>query len=322
MYKKEFLTKLDRKELNKSLLLFGDSTYFIDLYMHEMLKSLSNDIDIIKLYYDEYNYDVAIKSLNEASLFSSGTALVIKTDKVLNNGEITNLIKTCKKSNNNYFYLCYYGNNSKGLTSLFSNKNGGDFVRFFQPNYAEAKSFLISKANEIGLKIDQSATEFLLSIFELDLDFIFKEMQKLLLLNKKITVEDVQNHTYSLSLLKIEDFYLKIVTKKSYLNDFNSLIDSGEDEIRLFSGFNNFISQLWTFNIYIRLNGVLNTQDILGYRLPQQIENQKRQLAVSFKSEIYEQILDESINYELLLKRGGDKNSILLAYFSKISSFL
>jgi len=76
------------------------------------------------------------------------------------------------------------------------------------------------------------------------------------------------------------------------------------------------------FHSYIRLHGKSDSKEILGYKLPQFIENERSQLAIKIKR--YDKIFLAFQECEYILKTKSDieKKSILYSYLIKIQALI
>ena len=65
------------------------------------------------------------------------------------------------------------------------------------------------------------------------------------------------------------------------------LSEHGEDEIRVITAITAYLTQLYMFNIYIRVNGTPNALEILGYPAPKFVVDEKAALSLKFKPNTY-----------------------------------
>lgn len=82
MYKRELESLLNSGNFPNHFLLFGADEYQIELFAKEILNIYNNDdSNLLTLYFDEYNFNLASSHINEPSLFSNSNILHIKSDK-------------------------------------------------------------------------------------------------------------------------------------------------------------------------------------------------------------------------------------------------
>lgn len=77
------------------------------------------------------------------------------------------------------------------------------------------------------------------------------------------------------------------------------------------------------FNSFIKINGYINSADILGYKLPKNIEDERAKLAIKFQNEDYLKMLEFMFEIEMGLKKSStyDNNSFLQTSLRNFSTF-
>ncbi|MEO1924242.1 MAG: DNA polymerase III subunit delta [Nautiliaceae bacterium] len=287
MYKKDFdkLTVLPH-----SLLLYGNN-FYLQEYEKKILKQFEN-ANIIKMYYDDYDFETAKTHLSESSLFGDTNVLIIKHSKVLPN--IEKLLKYTKDS---YLFFFYYGDKKPDVF-------GKNFVRFFEPNLKEKLEFIETFSKEYGVKISKEASLYLASAVEPS--FFRYEIEKLSLYSSDISLEDVKKLVFlykeesfeelSVSILKGEDFYEKL-NKILEISDFKRIIPA---IIR-------YVRELFEYHVYIKKTGASSLEGYLGYKLPFHIEKQRIELAIKFKEKDFYELLKNLLKFELEM-RNSEKN--------------
>jgi len=306
MYQREFKQKL-RQGFPKAVLFYGDNEYMIDFYIDVYIKQTQAKDSMLTMYYDEWDFAKAKGFLSQSSLFGGANLLLVRMDKKIPKKDLDVLIALANKNNDNYFLYAYAGEskNAKSMQSAFMEKKGGIWVRFFEPTIGEAVALLQQKAQQIGLDIDHYALQHLLLVLNNNLALCANELEKLAILNMKITSKDIDRLVYSTSSLATEDLLSALLSKKPIIETINKLLELGEDETSLLRSTQYFITQIFLFQAYIKLNGSVDSLAILGYKLPKQIENQKAQLAISIKSSALLKIsehLREVLLYGMLIK--------------------
>ncbi len=321
MYKREFDQYLAKNSFSNALMFFGESHFFIDRYT--ALLSEIEDASKLTLYHDEYNFSAAFAHLSQASLFGDANLLIIKSEKKIPKVDLDKLVELCKKNPTNRFIYAYYGSDFKTSDKSFNIKNTAMSVRFFSPNQNEAISFLVEEAQRFGLKIDKYALIHLLQAQNNDLSLATSELQKLQLFNREITTKDIDILVYGLAQITLEQLINKILLKQDFKKSLEQVLQSGEDEIKIITALSNFVTQLYLFNIYIRVNGAPNSVEILGYNLPQFVLTERATFSLKFKPLIYKNMLDLLLSAELKLKSSNiDKESIFFSTLLKLQKII
>jgi len=320
MYKNELDKHIKNNSLANSFVFFGESNFLIDLYT----KSLSNveDASILKFYYDEYDFTSAKAHLSQGSLFSDKNVLIIKSEKKVPKKELDILMDFCDKNEDNLFIYAYYGSDYKTYTKSFAKRKTMS-VRFFHPKNYEAQNIIAEIANKKGVDIDKYSISHLLNIHNGDIELASNEIEKFRVYDKTITVKDIDNLVYGLAEVNLDDFIKKILGKKDFKDDLKNILEHGEDEIRVITNLTAYITQLYMFNIYIRVNGVANALEILGYPAPKFIVDEKANLSLKLKPDTYYKLHKVLLESELKMKSSSvDKSAILLSTLIRVQKII
>ena len=325
MYKKELDNLISSKTLPKSFLLYGES-FYTTFYVDKMIKLVTSRELILSYYYDEYDFKSAKDYISQPSLFGDINFLYIKTDKKLPKKEVDTLVEMSFKNPTSYFYYEYLGDEAKArdLAKSFSKKKGGDFVRFFKPNISEMITILQNRAKELGIDIDSFALRELIVKENENLSLCYNDLNKLSILDKKITSKDIESEIFGVGEVVLDDLIVKLLNKEQVFDKISSLIESGVDEIKILNSITNYISMLLSFHIYIKANGDFNSVEILGYNLPPFLAKERASLSIKFSIKTYELMLKTLLECEYTLKKEQniEKNSIFLSTLIKLQSFL
>jgi len=322
MYKNEFDNLIRNKKISNSFIFFGESIFLIDMYT----KMMSNfeDANILSIYHDEYDFTSAKSHLSQGSLFGDRNILIIKTEKKIPKKELDILLSLSDKNTDNIFIYAYYGSDHKTYNNkkTFSKTKAAN-VRFFHPKEYEAQNILLQIAQEKNVKIDKYTLSHLLQIHNNDIALAANEIEKFQIYNREITTKDVDSLVFGLAEINIDQFIKHLLTKKDFKQDLNSILEHGEDEIKILTSITSYITQLYMFNIYIRVNGAPNAIDILGYPAPPQIVQEKAQLCIKIKPYIFLKLHELLLESELKMKSTNvDKNSILLSTLIRVQNLL
>jgi len=325
MYQREFDQRL-KQVFPKAVLFYGLNDYMVDHYMNLYKTQLDAKESMLTLYYDEWDFAQAKNYLSQTSLFGGTNLLIVKGDKKIPKKELDQLIALANKNADNYFL---YGfdeakTSAKSLQSSFTDKKGGVWVRFFEPNVRDGMAILQQKAMKTGLDIDHYALQHLMLLLNNNLALCSNELDKLAILGIKVTSKDVDRLVYSTAPLATEQLLIDLFNKKPITTMITKLLDLGEDEAKLLRSTQFFVNQIFLFHAYIKLHGHVDSAAILGYKLPKPIEDQKAQLALKVKSAALLKIFEHLLEGELKMKKAPatQREVLLYSMLIKIQSYL
>ncbi|MDR0407760.1 MAG: DNA polymerase III subunit delta [Campylobacteraceae bacterium] len=322
MYKKDFDILLNSKNIPRTLFLYGACDYQLSLLESEIL-NLWGKSEVLKFYFDEYDFKTAKTYLSQASLFGDKNIMLLKLEKAPPQKELEELIKLCEKSDMNYFLFIFYGEDvkAKEIARVF----GKSFVRVFKPNQSEAIKFLSNEAKKINLNISNFVLQNLYSIQNENLSLAVSELAKLSILNKEISAADVDNLVFGMGSVELETFITKLLSSGKVVNLYKMISQSGTvDEIRLINAIQSHLFQLFSFHAYIKINGSFDAEKILGHPLPPQIAKQRLDAAMRLRPKIFTKLLRVLIDAEFALKTNSnlDKESYMLSTLLELQSYL
>ncbi|MBN2767504.1 MAG: DNA polymerase III subunit delta [Campylobacterales bacterium] len=327
MYEKEFL-QIAEQALPKALLLYGENEYGIEKTLQRYITTLDAKDDMLKLYFEDWDFEQAKNYLSQGSLFGGVNLLIIRNDKVKNikKQELEFLIETTMKNENNYLIYVYYGDvkNIKETTRLFNKKPKSAEVRFFPYFPKDNIAYLEKEAKELGVDIDHHALTRLIDTLEDNLALALNELKKFTIFERKVGAQDVDDLVYSTSPLSIEQLLLELFNKSDITLTLQKLLELGEDEINILRSTQAFVYQLFLFQAYIKLNGYINANEILGYNPPKNIVDQKANLANRIKSQSILKIAQHLLNAELQLSKAKtqQKEALIYTTLSSIQTWL
>ncbi len=315
---------IKNSSLPRYFLLYGECDYQVSLYSKKILSSWNSfEDEILSFYFDEYDFKTAKNHLAQSSLFGGNNILLIKTDKTIPKKELDTLISLTKKSENSFFMLISLADQSKAknLQKAF----GKNFARFFNFNLNEAINTLYNSSKNIGLDIDRYALNHLYVLHSENISLCLNELHKLKLLEKKISINDIDNYVYGLGSIGLESFVESLLTIKD-IKSIPLMLEQlgGVDEIRVINSIQNFVSTLLMFHLYIKAKGQPNVVEIIGYPLPPKIAQKKAALSLKFDIKTFRTMLDILKDAEFALKKQKnlDKNSYLISTLIKLQSYL
>ncbi|WP_456382860.1 DNA polymerase III subunit delta [Hydrogenimonas sp.] len=325
MYKREFDQLLASGAIPKSLMLYGDNDYYIDTAAEAFIDRSGAREGMLKLYFDEYDFQTAKNYLGQSSLFGDLNLLVVRSDRKIPKKELVHLIDLAHRNANNFFLYIYTGSDFRTMTSAFSKKAHAEHVRFFPPNPKEAADIVLDKARRMGVEIDRYAVEHLLMALNFNLSMAVNELNRLAILEGPIGAKEIDEHLFSLAPMAMDTFLSALFSRKPLTEILPRMQQLGEDEFAILRAIQYFVDQLFMFHLYIKLHGAPDSAAILGYRLPRQLEQRRAQLAVKIPLPLFERIFDTLAEGELAIKTAGgssQKETLLLSILIKIKSFL
>lgn len=322
--KQDFERLLQDGKIPRAMMFFGESEFMIDYHASRLCDTWGAQDDIFSLYHQEYNFAAAKAHISQGSLFGGNNILLIKNDKKVPKKELDELISYVGKSPTNFLIYCYYGSDHKTSNKSFAPKVGADSIRFFNPYFNEGKNILRQEAKRLNIQINDDAITHLLLSQNSDLSLATNELKKLSILQTPIHSKEINEHVFPLAEVKLDQLILDILAKKDFRINLERLLETGENEIQIITAISNFVTQLFLFHTYIKVNGVIDSAAVLGYKLPGFIEKERAALSIKFKLRTYERLLDHLLSTELLLKSGGskDNNAILLSALLKLQTLL
>jgi len=325
MYKHDFDQLLNSKKLPKSVMLYGENEYYIENSIKKLIEISGAGDSILKLYYDEYDFQKAKNWLSQSSLFGDVNFLLVKSDKKIPKKELTQLIDLSFRNETNFFVYAYTGSDLKTLTSAFTKKMNAEHVRFFQPTLNEAVTVIKEHAQKLNMQIERYAIEHLLMALNINLSMAVNELEKLSILNGPIGSKEIDEHIFSLAPMAVNEFLFSLFSKKPLTDIINQISKLGEDEFALLRQIQYFVNQLFLYHIYIKLHGTPNAKEILGYSPPKHVVERYAKLAIKTPIDVFEKIFDTLSVGELAMKTASSssqKETLLFSILIKIKSFL
>ncbi len=325
MYQREFDQRL-KQAFPKAVLFYGENNYLVDFYIETYVKHTDAKESMLSLYHDEWNFEQAKAFLSQASLFGGTNLLVVKYGKKIPKKELDILIALANKNPDNYFLYGYSGlaKDARSIQAAFTEKKGGAWVRFFEPNIREGITVLQQKAQQIKLDIDHYALQHLMLVLNNNLALCANELEKLAILGTKVTGKDIDRLVYSTAPLATEQLLIDLFNKKPIIDTISKILEIGEDEADILRATQYFVNQIFLFHAYIKLNGHVDSAAILGYKLPKPIEEQKAQLALRVKSASLLKIFEHLLESELAIKKAPatQKEVLLYSMLIKLQGYL
>ncbi len=325
MYHREFEQRL-QQSLPRAVLLYGENEYLIEHYLRLYKERLDAAETMLSLYHDEYDFERAKGYLSQSSLFGGTNLLLIRREKKLPKKELDALVELTKKNEDNYLLFAFTGEtrDAKAMHASFTEKKGGVWVRFFEANPREGQRFLQQEAQRLGLEIDDYALAHLFTLLNGNLALAAKELEKLAILDRPIHSKDIDQMVYSTAPLAVEQLLIDLFSKQPITETIAKLLDLGEDEFSILRVTQFFVQQIFLFQAYIKIHGRADSKEILGYKLPRHIEDQKATIALKVRSGALLKIYEHLIQSELRIKsaKPGYREALLYGTMIKLQSYL
>lgn len=322
MYRNEFDNKLRQNQFFNAYMFYGQSSYLIDYYTNLVSNKLGMKDEIEKLYYDDYDFKYAKDKLLQSSLFASKNIIIIKTDKKIPKKEVVELIEACRiNSDSKVIFACMGDSDFKTMGGYFTAKLNSVSVRLFTPFASEAVKLIENHARELNLNYEISALNHLYFMHRQDLSLCINDLEKLSILNEKITTDTINSHCFGIGAVNFEEFLHNLFSSEDITVELASLLEEGMNEIYLLTQVISFTQQLFMISSYTRVYGQPNAKEILGFIPPKNIWEKKTRLAINIKPEKFLEILKYLLHIELELKSSkiSDSNIYLQACLRKIS---
>lgn len=322
MYRNEFDNKLKQNEVFNAYMFYGQSSFLIEYYTNLVANQLGNKDEIEKLYFDDYNFKYAKDKLLQSSLFSSNNILIIKIDKKLPKKDVTELLEACSiNPDSKVIFACMGDSDFKAMDGYFTPKLNAVSVRFFSPFANEAVKLIETHARKLNLNYEISALNHLYFMHRQDLSLCVNDLEKLAILNEKITTDKVNAHCFGIGAVNFEEFLHNLLSSEDISDDLELLLEEGMNEVYLLTQVTSFVQQLFMISSYARVHGVPNAKEILGFVPPKNVWEKKTRLAINIKPEKFLEILNYLLSIELELKSSKihDSNLYLQACLRKVS---
>jgi DNA polymerase-3 subunit delta len=314
VYQRDFEKRLQQSP-PKAVLLYGESPYIIERYIKYYIHSTQSQERYLSLYYEAYNFQQAKGFLSQSSLFGGVNLLIVKMDKKIPKKELDQLVASSVKNPNNYLLYHYSGSDrdAKALQRSFQS-NEAVWVRLFPPTLHDGIAHLHQRAKALQIDIDHYTLQHLMLLLHNDLALCAKELEKLALLEQPVTSSDIDRITFSTTHLATDELLVDLFDKKPIVETMQRLLDSDQDPLSLLRALQYFIHQILLFHLYHALHDHIDSKAILGYRLPKQIEDQRKRVALALSQERILEISHYLLRSELRLKEASSMEREAMIY--------
>ncbi len=336
MYKKELDTKLAKGAEIRAILLYGEAMFLIHYYGEKIAQGiLAKDCEKNSFYFGEFDFQSALGCFSQGSLFGSEALVWIKIDKKISKKQLDSLIKALLQNGAGYLIIEFYQaeNKSAGeyaadaraMAASFSAslaKSGVFEVRFFAPNLNEAMTILKESAQRFKIQISDFNLRKILEQQNFDLGLSIAELQKFAIFDQEINAEIIENLGYSLGNVKLEEILESLLLKKPYFEKLSQFLEQGFEEVPLINEVQKYFFTLFLFSSHIKIYGEASSQEVLGYKLPPLLLEQKKRFAILIKESQYELIFYALNTWREDSLKGINKGNGFLNTLMKIQAIL
>ena len=304
MYKNEFDKEFQKHTHYNGYLFYGADPYLVESYGEMVAKSLTEEGELQKLYFEDFTVENAQEILSQNSLFSSTNILLCKIAKKIGKKELDSLLATSVANQSTLILSCFGDGDFKSMEGSFTKKTNSVSVRFFQPEPYEALAILRAKSDEFGVNIAHTDLEYLYTMHQKDLGLCVSDLKKLAILEEPISAKTISLQCFGLGSVDIESFMENLILGKNINKELYDLLEEGINEIALINRITSYIQMLFMVNSYLKLYGTLNILEIWGYPLPQKVAARHAEVAKRFQKNDFEAMLQFFCELELELKSG------------------
>lgn len=319
MYRRDLQTLLTKDNFPNFFFLYGADNFQIELYADFIKQKYLAD-EVLKVYFEEYDYTRASDFLALSSLFSTKKLLELKLNKKPNIKELKILVELCQNNKDNFLILELYDENSRQneLEKVFSN----NFARFFKAsNPTEGAELLAMKAKNLGIKFTQNALFVLFESFGENLYLAAAELNKFqgLELNERT----IKEYCYSLDTGNFEHFFEKLLKRENLKTELEKILENSNEIAFLNSLLSNFF-RLFKIALYAKIHGKIDFKELLGYVPPPKVATDLGSMAFSLRIEQYKEIFNLLLatEYELKTSPKLSKKEFLICELLRLSRLL
>ncbi|WP_300796164.1 DNA polymerase III subunit delta [Helicobacter sp. UBA3407] len=336
MYKKELDAKLAKQEEIRAILLYGESSFLIGYYGEKIAQTiLAKGCEKNSFYFNAFDFQSALSCFSQGSLFGDEALVWIKIDKKIPKKQLDTLIQSLLQNGAGYLVVEFYPAENKSaseymtdaraMSASFPAKNAKEKVfeaRFFAPNLNEAMAILKEYAQNLKIQISDFNLHKILEQQNFDLGLSVAELRKYTIFDQEISAEMVEGLGYGLGSVKLEEILESLLLKKPYFDKLSQFLEQGFEEVPLINEIQKYFFVLFLFSSHIRIYGEASSQDVLGYKLPPMLLEQKKRFAILLKESQYESVFSILNAWREDSLKGANKGNGLLSALMKIQAIL
>lgn len=203
---RDIINDIRKGVFNPVYILIGQETYFIDLILNALEKTVvkPEDMDFnYNIYYgQDANADVVVNCAQQFPVMAPKKLVILKEAQALFKAkeELDKIVPYVGNPNpNTVFVITYTGDKVAAITNLekAASKNGGIVFKSVSPRDYELPTFIRDYCRANNVSIDDKSVQLLCEYVGLPLSKMFGEINKLFLIKgdeKKITPDDIEKH--------------------------------------------------------------------------------------------------------------------------------
>lgn len=299
MYKKELDSYL-KTNTPRAAFLYG-SSYLIEFYSKMIALMQGDKSEQVVFYATDYDFNYVLELLSQTSLFAQKSVVILRLEKVKQDKEGSEGRNKFKEKDidaflqaltpdssgyrpDNFLIIEYYQSGDEKdyakITKSVEKKFKGDefiSVRFFEPTPSEAINFLALEAQNENLNINKDNLGALLALQDYDIRLAKNELKKLRILDREITIKDIESLCYGLGSISVEDLFKDMFENrgKNFILMLMQILDEGVYDLDILRNFEYYFYRLFLVFCSIKTSGNnIDFAKILGFNPPEFVKNE------------------------------------------------
>jgi DNA polymerase III delta subunit len=229
-------------------ILIGENSFLID----KKIKNLTSDYTLL-IYNTFSDFFYQLQKLTNNNIWGSKKDLVIKNLDKIKKEDLKILIDFLKQKFDQNFILIFNKEPLDFINLLRKNKIKFKIINIKQPQKREIEDFIKDFVSEKGLILNQKIIQFLKENYEDNIELLINDLEKLSLLTKNPTLEDIKNIIhFQTNVFKIQDYFLD-KNWPLFIHNFKKFIFELKDKNEIFGILSLLFNSL--FKIYLIKKG-------------------------------------------------------------------
>jgi DNA polymerase-3 subunit delta len=229
-------------------ILIGENSFLID----KKIKNLTFDYTLL-IYNTFSDFFYQLQKLTNNNIWGSKKDLVIKNLDKIKKEDLKILIDFLKQKFDQNFILIFNKEPLDFINLLRKNKIKFKIINIKKPQKREIEDFIKDFASEKGLILNQKIIQFLKENYEDNIELLINDLEKLSLLTKNPTLEDIKNIIhFQTNVFKIQDYFLD-KNWPLFIHNFKKFIFELKDKNEIFVILSLLFNSL--FKIYLIKKG-------------------------------------------------------------------
>jgi DNA polymerase-3 subunit delta len=229
-------------------ILIGENSFLID----KKIKNLTSDYTLL-IYNTFSDFFYQLQKLTNNNIWGSKKDLVIKNLDKIKKEDLKILIDFLKQKFDQNFILIFNKEPLDFINLLRKNKIKFKIINIKKPQKREIEDFIKDFASEKGLILNQKIIQFLKENYEDNIELLINDLEKLSLLTKNPTLEDIKNIIhFQTNVFKIQDYFLD-KNWPLFIHNFKKFIFELKDKNEIFVILSLLFNSL--FKIYLIKKG-------------------------------------------------------------------